>query len=148
LVTIPTKVGIQTGWQIFSKYETSLERQIYKAAHELERLQRMRLVVLVGYPQDCPGLIPHMFGKLFYFAEFHYPCPAILDTGRLKTFGDALAAKIAFIGRKGEVVEFASRYFRFNLIQVYAPFSGWTVVLLFTGNLTGVAANAEFVVYQ
>jgi hypothetical protein len=31
------------GWQNFSKYETSLERQIYKAMHELERLQRSRL---------------------------------------------------------------------------------------------------------
>jgi hypothetical protein len=31
------------GWQNFLKYETALERQISKAMHELERLQRTRL---------------------------------------------------------------------------------------------------------
>lgn len=29
-------------WQNYSRYETALERQIYKALHELERLQRAR----------------------------------------------------------------------------------------------------------
>jgi hypothetical protein len=29
-------------WQNYSRYETTLERQIYKALHELERLQRIR----------------------------------------------------------------------------------------------------------
>lgn len=31
-----------SAWQLFLKYETTIERQIYKAMHELERLQRSR----------------------------------------------------------------------------------------------------------
>jgi hypothetical protein len=55
-----------SGWGNFSKYETALERQIYKAAHELERLQRMRLgeklppllVLDVDVSNDSSSLIP------------------------------------------------------------------------------------------
>jgi hypothetical protein len=31
-----------SSWQNYSRYETALERQIYKALHELERLQKAR----------------------------------------------------------------------------------------------------------
>jgi hypothetical protein len=31
-----------SSWQLILKYETTIERQIYKAMHELERLQRSR----------------------------------------------------------------------------------------------------------
>jgi hypothetical protein len=33
---------LYSGWQNYSRYETALERQIYKALHELERLQKAR----------------------------------------------------------------------------------------------------------
>ena len=39
-----------SGWQNFMRYETSMERQIYKAMHELERLQRARTGEKVPVP--------------------------------------------------------------------------------------------------
>jgi hypothetical protein len=36
-----TVIGLAS-WQILSRYETTIERQLYKAIHELERLQRVR----------------------------------------------------------------------------------------------------------
>ncbi len=52
-----------SGWQNYMKYETSLERQIYQAMHELERLQRARLgeklppplVAHINLSQDIGG---------------------------------------------------------------------------------------------
>jgi hypothetical protein len=31
-----------TGWQNLGRYETMIERQLYKAIHELDRIQRIR----------------------------------------------------------------------------------------------------------
>jgi hypothetical protein len=36
-----TDIGVAS-WQSMNRYETTIERQMYKAMHELERIQRMR----------------------------------------------------------------------------------------------------------
>jgi hypothetical protein len=36
-----TDIGVAS-WQSMNRYETTIERQMYKAMHELERIQRIR----------------------------------------------------------------------------------------------------------
>jgi hypothetical protein len=41
-----------TSWQNMSKYENSIERTLYRALHELERIQRSRIAAEINNPQD------------------------------------------------------------------------------------------------
>lgn len=43
-----------TSWQNLTKYETSIERQLYRALHELERIQQRRFATEIDSPQDSP----------------------------------------------------------------------------------------------
>jgi hypothetical protein len=47
-------------WDVYMRYETALERQIYKALHELQSLQAVRLAkqTAAGSPGDEEGLGP------------------------------------------------------------------------------------------
>ena len=47
---VTDQLGEGKGWLNLTRYETTIERQMYKAMHELERLQMARLGAIVPAP--------------------------------------------------------------------------------------------------